>query len=387
MTNKPSRGALDFASRHGLPEPKTSAEAVEMMRKKIGLPRYGELWTEADEARMDIIGATAGMGRTMNNVVSFSGGHNSAYLVYLIEKMRESERWEREIGGDVEYIFMDTGAEHPKTYDFIRRCVTEFGIDLTCLRGNFNQDVGQGHTYNVVPLNEINHDMLKGPYAQMMRKYGVPTIASAWCTSRMKEETHDKYCDDKYGKGNYVTWLGIRADEPRRLKIGANPNLRYMAEITDFEKQDILNFWRGMDFDLEIDEHLGNCVFCFKKAHGKVALAARDEPELLKQWEIAIEHASDRLSQPIVKDGGLAGKYVQHVKKGVMHRGRRSIGDIIHMFSMLSTDDLREHVYRNIKDSGTCSESCEAFAQGDMFDEYTGSTTKADKVGYDSGVN
>lgn len=45
MKNKPSPGALDFARRHGLPEPKTSAEAVEMMRKKIGLPRYGELWT------------------------------------------------------------------------------------------------------------------------------------------------------------------------------------------------------------------------------------------------------------------------------------------------------------------------------------------------------
>lgn len=57
MTNKPSPGALDFARRHGLPEPKTSAEAVEMMRKKIGLPRYGELWTEADEARMDAIGS------------------------------------------------------------------------------------------------------------------------------------------------------------------------------------------------------------------------------------------------------------------------------------------------------------------------------------------
>lgn len=86
MTNKPSRGALDFARRHGLPEPKTKDEAVKMMRKKIGLPRHGEvvtrnqrctypakshkmclggcekrcrrkpLWDETDEARMDIIG-------------------------------------------------------------------------------------------------------------------------------------------------------------------------------------------------------------------------------------------------------------------------------------------------------------------------------------------
>ncbi len=33
----------------------------------------------------------------------------------------------------------------------------------------------------------------------------------------MKTEPHDKWCDDKFGKGNYTTWLGIRADEPQRL--------------------------------------------------------------------------------------------------------------------------------------------------------------------------
>lgn len=64
MTNKPSRGALDFAKRHGLPEPKTKDEAVEMMRGILE-PRSGaswrdswrrhcgrreELWTDADEA-------------------------------------------------------------------------------------------------------------------------------------------------------------------------------------------------------------------------------------------------------------------------------------------------------------------------------------------------
>lgn len=53
---KPSLGALDFARRHNLPEPRTATEAVEVMRRVIGLPRWGELWTEADEERMDVIG-------------------------------------------------------------------------------------------------------------------------------------------------------------------------------------------------------------------------------------------------------------------------------------------------------------------------------------------
>ena len=76
-------------------------------------------------------------------VVSFSGGRTSAYMVWLIEAMRKSG----ELVAPVEYIFMDTGAEHPKTYDFIKKCVEHFGIELTCLRGDFNQPVGVGHEY------------------------------------------------------------------------------------------------------------------------------------------------------------------------------------------------------------------------------------------------
>lgn len=299
-----------------------------------------------------------------HNLVSFSGGRTSAYLVHIIEEM--SKRGEIE---NVRYIFMDTGAEHPKTYEFIKRCVEYFGIELICLRGNFNQPAGQGHTYDIVPLDEIRHDMVNGPYAQMMRKYGIPTIASAWCTSRMKEETHDKYCDDVFGKGNYVTWLGMRYDEPRRIKLPNNRGIRYLAEICNYEKDDILKWWDDMPFNLEIDEHLGNCVFCFKKSHGKVALAARDEPELLEQWKKAIENGSDRLNQPIEKEtGGLFSEtYTQHIKKGVMYRNHKTVDNIIQMFSDFSSDEIRDSL-RSMKryDTGSCSESCEAF--GDLLD-------------------
>ena len=68
----------------------------------------------------------------MKHVVSFSGGRTSAYLVYLMEQKRKIETW------DVDYVFMDTGAEHPGTYDFIERCAKEFGINLTCLKAVIN---------------------------------------------------------------------------------------------------------------------------------------------------------------------------------------------------------------------------------------------------------
>lgn len=294
-------------------------------------------------------------------VVSFSGGRTSAYMVWLIESMRKSGEWT----APVEYIFMDTGAEHPKTYEFIKKCVEHFGIKLTCLRGDFNQPIGTGHTYQVIDVGEIKYDMLNGSFAKLMMKYGVPHVMSAFCTSRMKNDVFEKYCNDKYGKGNYVTWLGIRADEPSRLKIGKRADLRYLAEISDFDKEYVLDFWDEIPFDLEIDEHLGNCVFCIKKSINKLALAARDEPKLLAYWLGAIDAASDRLNQPVEKttEGLFQEKYVQHIKKGVMYRGSNSMESIIAKFALHTRDEIHDSI-RSMrrKETGGCTESCEAFS-------------------------
>lgn len=56
------------------------------------------------------------------HVVSFSGGRTSAYMVWLIEKLRNQGF----ITAKVVYIYLDTGAEHPKTYEFIKKCVENF---------------------------------------------------------------------------------------------------------------------------------------------------------------------------------------------------------------------------------------------------------------------
>lgn len=340
----------------------------------------------------------------MNHTASFSGGRTSATMKQLLIAHKVLG-----LIDDIEYIFMDTGAEHPKTYDFIRACVKYFGIKLTVLQGDFNQPIGTGHSYKVVSVDDLKYDMLNGPFMSMMTKYGVPTVASAWCTSRMKEEVYQKYCDDKYGKGNYTTWLGIRADEVPRLvgnaarrdqstylnlrddgyddddqlelflaiksgektisdypmsersekllnkrmrKISAQ-NLNFLAEITDYDKQDILSIWRNMPFDLQIDEHLGNCVFCIKKSINKIALAARDEPQLLAEWQTAILMANDRLN-------------TGDIPKGVMYRGSNSMGSIIAKFALHSRDEIAGTI-RSMKqyDTNSCSESCEAFAADD----------------------
>lgn len=280
------------------------------------------------------------MGDFMINVVSFSGGRTSAYMAYLMNERRKA-------GDAVEFIFMDTGAEHPDTYRFIRDVVREFDIPLTCLRAEFNPVMGKGVRPRVVSIDEIGPDLT--PWRDMAAKHGSAFFIGKWCTARMKVDVSERYLNAKYGKGGHITWIGVRADEPKRLtKVGANPQIRYLAEISDFEKQDILDWWAPKPFDLAIPEWLGNCVFCFKKSDLKLAAAAHDEPELLAQWEAMLAGAKHRPDQ----NRGLFDIY----------RQKRTIRQIIGLFDGSTGDEIKARI-RSTKalDTGSCSESCEVY--------------------------
>lgn len=316
----------------------------------------------------------------MINVFSFSMGRTSACMTAMAEQMRGIFNCisimdycikSGEISGEAEYILMDTSVEHPLSYKFARKLQEKLGIKITVLRGDFKQEKGVGHNYEVLNLDDVDTNFLDGAFYHMARKYGVPTVMTPWCTSRMKEETHDKYCDEKYGKGNYVTWLGMRVDEPLRLKhVGKSPNLRYFSEISDMTKRDVNDFWSDMDFNLEIEPHLGNCVFCVKKSKNKIALAARQEPELAKQWQKLIDDAADDKYVTIKRDKSGQIDFVaqetgepDEVKipaKQAMYRGYRSFGDIIQMFESWTEQEIKDSI-RSMKDddSGGCGESCE----------------------------
>ncbi len=277
---------------------------------------------------------------TLNHVVSFSGGRTSAYLVYLIEQKRKEEGW------NVEYIFMDTGAEHPKTYKFIRDVVEHFGIELTCLRVKVNPVMNKGVRWTVVPLEDCKPDLQ--PWKDMTAKYGTPYVNGAFCTSRMKTRPHDYYCNDKYGKHNWHCWLGMRADEPKRVKRVEGRS--YLADISDFEKIDILNFWAGMPFDLEIPEWLGNCVFCLKKGLNKLALALKDEPEMYKEFaELLASDATREMNHDLPKQN--------------IFRKKTSLPQIEYMYIDHTRDELIGALRGARRDeSGSCSESCELYA-------------------------
>ena len=350
-----------------------------------------------------------------NHVINFSGGKTSAKLVLEIERKRKQGLFT----GNVEYVFADTGAEHPKTYEFIRKFVAYAGIKLTCLRAKISAELGVGTTYEIIPIESIGYNLQV--WRDMLEAYSTPfNPGGGFCTDMLKSIPSDKYCNDKYGRGNYYKWIGYRADEAKRalgheiysklLSVGLrqqdsldliiscmkaddvkqvvnnficdtidafNPDkssrlvdlivnkvkkikklgFRFMFEIDESDKDDVRVFWSAMPFNLEIQEHLGNCVFCIKKDSKRIELAARAEPELFSEW-------SELFLEPTVRD--LKRDFPPHV----IYRGKLSADGVRSLFKEIPTEEIESRL-KHMKKDGTspgCSESCEAHGnQIDMF--------------------
>jgi len=272
------------------------------------------------------------------------------------------EKYGRE---NVDFVYCDTGAEHPKTYEFIRKVNKNFNLNLTCLRVDVNPELGKGNSYSVIDINDCKPDL--EPFKAIMSKYGTPYNPSGgFCSDFMKADPCNKYLNDKYGKGEWKIWLGMRIDEPKRLKEFKtnqaemfekevkkgkfNREVGYLADISDFDKQDVLDWWGEQGFDLEIIEPEGNCVFCIKKGANKIAMAAKRNPEMAEEFIKAV--SSDEVRQT-----------KREIPKEIMYRDGHSLESIIATYSDFSEAEIASTI-RSMGglESGSCSESCEAFA-------------------------
>jgi hypothetical protein len=273
------------------------------------------------------------------NVVSFSGGRTSAYLVYLMQNYSA-------YGIPVHYVFMDTGFEHPKTYEFIRNVVKNFRINLVCLRVKINPVLGQGNDYEQIDINDMCCDLK--PWEALLKKYGTPYRGGAFCTMMLKQNVFVKYCNDNFGKGNYYTWLGIRIDEPRRLK--EKDGFKYLAEISPFKKPDVLAWWETKSFNLQLPEYSGNCLFCIKKGINKVALAAKSNPEMAAKFIEMIKSNNVR-----VVEGRKA-------PNPIMYRQDMSLEGIMEMYEDVTIEQLEESLrLQGPNTDNPCEDSCEVF--------------------------
>lgn len=205
--------------------------------------------------------------------VSFSGGRSSAMMLDILLRDYAAEY-------DMAFTFANTGQEHPKTLDFIHKCDKHFGLNLVWLEAQINGP-GVGTTHRIVTYETASRN--GEPFEAYIKKHGIPNQKYPQCTTRLKTEPMDHYTKEVLGwkQGEYWTAIGIRADEMDRMNAKREERKLLYPLIKRFIfKADVKRFWRGMPFDLEIPEHMGNCTWCWKKSYRKLMTLAVDEPQV-----------------------------------------------------------------------------------------------------------
>ena len=216
-------------------------------------------------------------------VISFSGGRTSAYMTYHLLNSSLIKDF-----SDVVVVFANTGQEHNDTLDFVNCCDLYFGWDVFWLEADIQKDK-PGIGYKIVTYETAarwNDSSRPSPYEELSKKRGVPNVAVPRCSRDLKVEAITSFVVDHLGwrRRQYTTAIGIRADEPKRFLKEAKYTFPYGEKWHPLVqlgliKEDVLDFWEEQPFDLSIPEHMGNCLWCFKKSDKKLMQVMSELPE------------------------------------------------------------------------------------------------------------
>jgi len=201
------------------------------------------------------------------NIINFSGGRTSAYMTKrLIEE-----------GGDYLVTFQNTGKEMPQTLDFINECDKRWNLGIVWL------EYRKPASFEVVTYETASRD--GRPFNELLeqRPSGIPNQQFRFCTQEMKINTLKRYLKS-IGIKEYTSYNGIRYDEPRRWSKVADFDVELPLVKWKTTKADVLAWWKQQPFDLKVNEPYGNCDCCFLKGKGKLAIIAKEKPELFDWW-------------------------------------------------------------------------------------------------------
>lgn len=206
-------------------------------------------------------------------MISFSGGRTSGYMTKLLLD-NLSDKYEFVV------VFSNTGQEHDATLEFVHNCDKYFGFNTVWVEAVIDPVKGKGIRHKVVTYETASR---KGePYEAMVAKYGIPSQAAPFCSNYLKRYPIESYMKSLgLTSKDYKTAIGIRTDETRRVsKTAGARNIIYpLVDMFPSDKQDVLDWWEEQVFDLEVPEHQGNCVWCWKKSFTKLLSIMDVNPE------------------------------------------------------------------------------------------------------------
>jgi len=217
-------------------------------------------------------------------VISFSGGRTSAYMLWRILQSNDG------LPEDSVICFANTGKEHESTLKFVNDCEKNWNVPIAWLEyqdAEQSKDRWKKVTFETASRNGEPFESV------ILKKQYLPNPVTRFCTIELKIRTIANYLFsiglvEKKSHGEDISWVGIRADEPRRAaKIADKSRIPlWSAKIT---KEIVGEFWKNNSFDLQLPNingvtmH-GNCDLCFLKGSKIVQSLVQEDPSRAIWW-------------------------------------------------------------------------------------------------------
>ena len=285
--------------------------------------------------------------------ISFSGGETSAMMTSMI-LAAVPEKYKK-----VVVTFANTGQEHINTLQFVDACDKYFGFNTVWLEADVRHGYRKGTRHKIVTYETASR--LGEPFEAVIAKYGISNKAASNCTRELKIQTMTSYLRSiGWKKGTYDTAIGIRVDEMHRLdKNSFAHHLVYpLIEWHKVSIKEVREFWERQPIRLNLHEHMGNCMWCWKKSLRKLLTIAKDNPEVFnfpmrmeEQYATAgtfTETRAPNQKRVFFRSGMSA--------KDILAKSREPFDPFVDGYRV-SIDNYDEE----LDSAGACSESCEVY--------------------------
>lgn len=274
-------------------------------------------------------------------LISFSGGRTSAFMLWWI-----LNNWKDEF--EIIIVFANTGKEHEKTLYFVNQCAKYFGCEIIWVEGYPVSKKGWQVAARVVDYYSASRD--GRPFEEMIAKLGIPSTAAPFCSDQLKGRVIKAYLKS-IGWEKYFIAIGVRCDEIDRI----NPNWKRkriiypLVTVVPTVKSMVIQFWKGMLFDLEVPIGFGNCDNCWKKTVKMLTNNMRRHPESFDWWQKMIDeygHLAPRESVSKMKPP------FTFFRGGLFPKDFKKLAEL---------EDTQLQLFSDQFKLDGCGESCEAF--------------------------
>lgn len=214
--------------------------------------------------------------------ISFSGGRTSGYMLWKVLEANGGKLPDQAV-----VCFANTGKEEEATLKFVNDCSVNWNVPITWI-----EFVDDDRKFIIVNYETASRN--GEPFEALIRKKKyLPNPVTRFCTVEMKIRPMAKYLhsigfSDTPSAAENMSWVGIRADEQRRVaKI--QDKTRVPLAVDGVTSTDVGNFWKQQPFDLELPNFNGktlhgNCDLCFLKGGNQTQSLIEEKPERALWW-------------------------------------------------------------------------------------------------------